>query len=889
MTIHHAVQYYKQNIDKYWQDEAYKWIAVKHYRSTWNIEAVDFPAMLENSLSQAYNLLTGAMYYPKKMICILAKMNPERVRELFKRLYNENTALGERIALFRSGCDELLVELRNNVPGNEKAKNHYQDLRAICVYLTFEYPEKYFLYKAQMYSDFKKLVDYSESSSDKDYYTRNFENFSALCQLIVDEAKKDDELLQLQQERIEQNNKCYSDSALHMLAQTIMYVFPNSEKSTNYWPSQEEYPIELTKEDWKRFFDEVEYPYHKGCMRVLKCFLDIGGVASPKKLSEKYKGHATVYTSSVTRTCQRAIKYFGLEPCPENDTVWFFPVAFLGKKGTDADKGTYVYKMRDEVKEALQEMNLKNIELEYEEQADKTETASYSLNTILYGPPGTGKTYNTVIYAVAIVEKRLIEDIREEVSKNYSAVKKRFDMYKDAGRVAFTTFHQSYGYEEFIEGIKPRLEVDEDSDLTYSVEPGVFNAFCDKASAPVQSENQEYGLNKSPIVWKVSLAGTYDNPVREECLKNSHIRIGWDEYGPEITDSMRYDNGGKVVLNAFINKMKVGDIVLSCYSASVIDAIGVVTSDYEWDDSFEKYKRVRKVNWIIKDIKEDILDLNGGVAMTLSTVYQLRISASDVLSLLEKIKGGKNNTKTTPERDNYVFIIDEINRGNISKIFGELITLIEDTKRIGAEEEMTVKLPYSPQKKPFGVPKNVFILGTMNTADRSIALLDTALRRRFNFVEMMPDSSVLDGITISQAGETLVVSKMLETINKRIEYLYDREHTIGHAFFVKLRNNSTLECLADIFANNVIPLLQEYFYEDYEKIQLVLGDNAKSSDEFKFILDNPVKVGDLFKKSSQSLELDLHEKTFAIQKEAFDRIRSYIEITETRKSEDDRE
>ena len=112
---------------------------------------------------------------------------------------------------------------------------------------------------------------------------------------------------------------------------------------------------------------------------------------------------------------------------------------------------------------------------------------------------------------------------------------------------------------------------------------------------------------------------------------------------------------------------------------------------------------------------------------------------------------------------------------------------------------------------------------------------------------------------------------------------------IGHAFFVKLRNNSTLECLADIFANNVIPLLQEYFYEDYEKIQLVLGDNAKSSDEFKFILDNPVKVGDLFKKSSQSLELDLHEKTFAIQKEAFDRIRSYIEITETRKSEDDRE
>ena len=210
-------------------------------------------------------------------------------------------------------------------------------------------------------------------------------------------------------------------------------------------------------------------------------------------------------------------------------------------------------------------------------------------------------------------------------------------------------------------------------------------------------------------------------------------------------------------------------------------------------------------------------------------------------------------------KKNYVFIIDEINRGNISKIFGELITLIEPTKRLGAAEETKVKLPYS--KKEFGVPQNVYLLGTMNTADRSIALMDTALRRRFNFIEMMPDTQVLAGIVV----ETIDIQKMVEIINQRIEVLYDRDHTIGHAYFMSLEEEPYIEKLASIFKNAIIPLLQEYFYEDYSKIQLVLGDNAKESD-FKFILDEKLKVKDIFK---GNLDVDLPEKKYKTQSEAF--------------------
>ena len=756
--IRKIISHYKQHFTEADQGERYKWEAIGWYKKHWDINASDFAAMLEVAFSKTANLLASGMYYPYRMIVAYAQADPEEVRRIFKQLHNEELPLAQRYSAFRESCQRYIDKRKQNDPGREKALQHYQDLRAVMVYLTFEYPEKYYLFKSRMFTTFRDRVGFVEEKPQQKSIVWKVESYSRLCEIVLDEVKQDAELQSMSKARL--NEDCYQDEALHLLAMDIVFY-------------------------GSAYMAETEFAMEQ----------------DSKLLAE------------VT---------------------------------------------------PLQEEN--NIE---EQEVDKPMT-DVRLNTILYGPPGTGKTYHTVIYAVAIIENRELASVEAE---SYSDVLARYNEYKAQGRIEFTTFHQSFGYEEFIEGIRPVVSVDDETsdagDVQYSVQPGIFKRFCERAERPAAVVTNDYGIGENPSIWKVSLDGTGDNPIRSECLKKGHIRIGWDEYGESITDTTDFSQyGGRVVLNSFINRMQIGDIVLSCYSASTIDAIGVVNGDCEWHDEYPRLKRLRKVNWIVKDIKENILSLNGGTSMTLASVYRMgNVSLTDVYQLIDK-----HNPATAaaqPTQKNYVFIIDEINRGNISKIFGELITLIEESKRVGKPEGMTARLPNS--QKPFGVPDNVYIIGTMNTADRSIATIDTALRRRFLFREMLPNPQVLADVMV----EDLSISAMLNRMNQRIAVLYDREHTIGHAYFMKLRDNPTVETLAEIFRNNIIPLLQEYFYEDYEKIRLVLGDPQKTDPEEQFITACENDYVALF--GSVDIGLD-DSNTYEINDKAFGNIESYRSI-----------
>jgi len=502
----------------------------------------------------------------------------------------------------------------------------------------------------------------------------------------------------------------------------------------------------------------------------------------------------------------------------------------------------------------------------------------YNKNTILYGPPGTGKTYSTVKYALGIIRGKEISEIEKEYDFNYKDMMEDFKEYKSKGQVEFTTFHQSFGYEDFIEGIRPVINEEDNEVLEYKIESGVFKEFCDQAKKTEISSKDNNLLNENPTVWKISLGARQSKTnVKKECFNDGFIRIGWDsqpEYYSEDND-YSIEEHSISVLKDFEFAIDKGDIVLSLYDQKHIDAIGIVIGDYKFDDSLSKFKRKRKVEWIIKNEKIPVYELNGQTNLTLRTLYELwRIKSDDILDIVEDKKTGKEDIDIKENEKNYVFIIDEINRGNISKIFGELITLIESNKRVGEDEETKATLPYSKIK--FGVPNNIYIIGTMNTADRSIALIDTALRRRFTFYEMMPDVKKLDEIN---NGNPIIIndiniSEMLKTLNKRIEYLYDREHTIGHSYFISLIENNSIEHLGKIFKYQIIPLLQEYFYDDYNKIRLILADKNTDQEEYQFL--NAEKVErKLFNKN---LDMYNDEKLYKINEDAFDEPKAYMKI-----------
>ncbi|MCV3427331.1 AAA family ATPase [Campylobacter sp. IFREMER_LSEM_CL1904] len=409
---------------------------------------------------------------------------------------------------------------------------------------------------------------------------------------------------------------------------------------------------------------------------------------------------------------------------------------------------------------------------------DEVNIKNPPLNQILYGPPGTGKTYQTIDKALEIISKE--EKIQIPSKDDRKNRKELFDEYVEKGQIVFTTFHQSYGYEEFVEGIKPRIDSKENSkEVEYEIKDGIFKELCKKA------------LDN----YKVSLL-TQEEFVKSEDLENK-IEIFLDE----LVDQQK-----------FIEKTQSGGFKLEEYN----EKYRIITDD----TNANLYLNLEIFKTLLEN-KDKII--NGrSIKQILNNKHRRQID-SYYFQLVKLFKEREqdykvdNNSSKKPDLKPYIIIIDEINRGNVSKIFGELITLIEPSKRIGEKEELRVRLPYSGEE--FGVPKNVYIIGTMNTADRSITSLDTALRRRFEFIEMMPNAEELEKSKYKDVN----LKKLLEAINTRIEYLLDREKTIGHAFFIGIDN---LDDLKKVFQNKIIPLLQEYFYNDYALIDAVLNENG---------------------------------------------------------------
>jgi len=470
-------------------------------------------------------------------------------------------------------------------------------------------------------------------------------------------------------------------------------------------------------------------------------------------------------------------------------------------------------------------------ENEDENKGDKKSqsNALIPLNKILYGPPGTGKTYKTAKLAVEICDGHADQD-RDSLMQRYTELTEK-------NQIGFVTFHQSYSYEDFVEGIRPVVGNTDESQntLAYTVEDGIFKQMCAYANkVPLSKQQSELKLDSlvGRSFYKISVGGLYDPHVEDYCFEHGYISLGYggdidysvlpkDKKWETVRDSIEKlmdDNGYKrksrfpiQAMAWFKNYIEIGDIVIVSIGMSKVQAIGVVTSEYEYKpDEISGYSHFRKVDWIVK-----------GVEIPVEKIQSRKFSQQTLYSLDEKVLDKEFlesilcNKEIEGETKNHVLIIDEINRANISKVFGELITLLETDKRAGAKNALSVKLPYS--RDSFSIPDNLFVIGTMNTADRSIALLDTALRRRFEFKELMPNYNLPE---LERVIEGVHLGQLLQAINDRIEYYFDREHTIGHAYLIGINDFSQLK---SVLLNKIIPLLQEYFYEDWEKVGLVLG------------------------------------------------------------------
>ncbi|WP_298219729.1 AAA family ATPase [Halothiobacillus sp.] len=613
--------------------------------------------------------------------------------------------------------------------------------------------------------------------------------------------------------------------------------------------------------------------------------------------------------------------------------------------------------------------------------------SSTPLNQILYGPPGTGKTFATIDEALRILDpKFLAENVH-----NRASLKNRYDELAATGHISFVTFHQSFSYEDFIEGL--RASNDENSgQIRYEIVDGIFKNLCEAAAVKI-THKEEAPLDLSGRrIWKMSLGNTQgdDASIYDECITGAYIMLG---YGDTIDFSgctnrkdieERFQKAGSDVANGdyavtsvttFVTRMKTGDLVVVSDGNFKFRAIGEITGDYIFEPQSELsygYAQKRNVKWLriyepslpygellnnrfsqmtlyelrpgsvlnmsklsallnasslntkpsgtaqaftigqtfgsgykIERVSSELLVLkkpNGKtlpLAMSILTTLAEHVRKGDISiqdisdkkvfeklpetdlerflvngynnilpPLIERLIGQhfeSNSDRYTEVSNTRVLIIDEINRGNISRIFGELITLIEPTKRKGASDALEAVLPYS--KDAFSVPSNVYLVGTMNTADRSLSGLDIALRRRFVFKEMPPRPELLDSVEV----EGLQIGQMLRSMNDRIEVLLDRDHCLGHAYFIPLIDEPTLEKLTFVFRQQIIPLLQEYFFEDWERIQWVLNDHRKPS-AYSFVRQISPGIEVLF---GDGVSVSAHHLPWSINEEAFHQIGAY--------------
>ena len=774
---------YKQNfVSKLWGEEKYKWEAVKWFQDNWDVNAPDFAEMLNRSLDKTYNLLASANNFPKGMIVGFAKSAPEEVRAMFLSLYDESKDVYERINAFKMQSTVLLEKYGNG------AAQHYQYENAISTYLWLRFPDKYYIYK---FGEVKTVA--SELESDyrfkKGAYADNIRNFLKLYDEISVALKEDTELVNLFQSQL--TDTCYPDPQLKTLTIDVGFYISRyysqkeaSAAATTEWYGSD-YDPGLSVDDWLKLLKD-EAVFTTGALEIMKRMKDYGGVASCIQLAVKYGETKNFYNSGSVALARRVCDSTGITPnAREDGSIQWWTILYTGRDAGKDEDGSFIWKLRDELSAALDKVDLSSIELYVAAAPGEQDHGYWWLNA------------NPKIWSFSDIA---VGEVQAYTLYNENGNKRRiFQNFLDAKAGDMIIGYESNPVKQIV--AIGRVSAEQDGEKLFFEKVEGLTSPIDYATLRgcPELERMEYFQNPQGSLFKLT-RGEFDfifdlireeNPAAQEASIDAYTKS--DFLDEVYMTEKRYENLVAVLRNKKNIILQGAPGVGKTFAAKRLawSMMG------EKDDSRIEFVQFHQ-NYSYEDFMMGYKPVEDGFELKYGIFYRFCQRAAN-----------------QPDKE-FFFIIDEINRGNMSKIFGELLMLIEKDYR-------GTKATLAYNGLSFSVPKNLYIIGMMNTADRSLAMIDYALRRRFSFFEVEPGFDS-EGFIHYQNGlnnETLneLINKVKD-LNREItlDKSLGKGFCIGHSYFCG-RDVCTEEWLHSIVDYDILPMLSEYWFDDANKLQ----------------------------------------------------------------------
>lgn len=774
-------QYKQDFVSMQWGNEKYKWEAVKWFQDNWDVNAPDFGEMLNRSLDKTFNLLASNNNFPKGMIVGFAKAAPEEVRAMFIALFDESKDVFERMDAFKFQSSILLEKYGNG------AAQHYQYENAISTYLWLRYPDKYYIYK---FGEVKTVANELEADYrfKKGAYADNIRNFLRLYDEISLTLKEDTELVNLFQSQL--TDTCYPDPELKTLTIDVgfyisrYYSQKDAAPDTTSWYGAE-YDPSLSVEDWSKLLKD-ETVFTTGALEIMKRMKDYGGMASCTQLAVKYGETNNFYNSGSVALARRICEATGVNPETREDgsTQWW-TILYTGRNAGKNEDGSFIWKLRDELSAALDKVDLSNIELYVAAAPGEEERGYWWLNA------------NPKIWSFSNIA---VGEVQSYTLYNENGNKRRiFQNFLDAKAGDMIIGYESNPVKQIV--AIGRVSAEQDGEKLFFEKVEGLTSPIDYATLRgcPELERMEYFQNPQGSLFKLT-RGEYDfildmireeNPVAVEASIDAYKKS--DFLDEVYMTEKRYENLVAVLRNKKNIILQGAPGVGKTFAARRLawSMMG------EKDDSRIEFVQFHQ-NYSYEDFMMGYKPVENGFELKYGIFYRFCQKAAN-----------------QPDKE-FFFIIDEINRGNMSKIFGELLMLIEKDYR-------GTKATLAYNGLSFSVPKNLYIIGMMNTADRSLAMIDYALRRRFSFFEVEPGFDS-EGFIHYQNGlnnETLneLVSKVKD-LNREIaaDKSLGKGFCIGHSYFCG-RDVCTDEWLHSIVDYDILPMLSEYWFDDANKLQ----------------------------------------------------------------------